>query len=270
MAGRASVAAVRSHQLRPSFGLRGRRGLLGFALGAVAVAALLYAGARETSAFAFRTVQLTGAEGAVAKDVRKALRTLEGESLVALDPGDVEDLLRSVPTVRDARVDRAFPHTLAVTVEPERTLAVLEDGKGAWLVAESGRVMASVKPGARPKLPRLVAELPRPPAVGSRLAGVRMDETLATLAAVPRRFPGGVASAEGGESGLVLVLRSGLEVRLGEPVDGTAKLAAAAAVIRALPADELPLYDYVDASVPVRVVVGSDPEPSSETSDLSE
>lgn len=270
MAGRASPALVRAHALRPSAGmLAGRRRVLWYALGALAAAALFYAGARETSAFAFRSVELGGAEGAVAQDVRKALRTLEGESLVVLDPDDVEALLRSVPSIRDATVDRAFPHTLSVRVEPERPLAVLEDRRRAWLVAESGRVIAAVEPGGRPKLPRLVADVPKPPAVGGTLAGARMPETLAALAAVPRRFPGGVASAEGGASGLVLTLESGLEVRLGEPVDAEAKLAAAAAVLRALPPEELALLAYVDASVPARVVAGSDPEPSAESSELA-
>ena len=271
MAGRASPAVVRAHGLRPSAGsLAGRRRLLAYAFGVLAAAALLYVGARETSAFAFRSVELTGAEGAVAQDVRKALRTFEGESLVALDPDDVEAVLRGVPSVREVAVDRAFPHTLAVRVEPERPLAVLEDGRRAWVVAESGRVIAAVEPGDRPRLPRLVADVPSTPAVGGTLAGDRMPETLAALAALPRRFPGGVASAEGGPSGLVLTLESGLEVRLGEPVDAAAKLAAAAAVLRALPAEELALLGYVDASVPARVVAGSDPEPSTETSELDE
>ncbi len=95
-----------------------------------------------------------------------------------------------------------------------------------------------------------------------------LADTLAALAAVPRRFPGGIASAEGGPAGLVLTLKTGLEVRLGEPDDADAKLAAAAAVIRALPPEELALLGYVDASVPARVVAGSDPKPSSESSGL--
>lgn len=258
------MAVVRSPTLRPSTWPAGRRRVLGYALVALVGAALLYAGARETSAFAFRSVELEGARGAVAEDVRKALRTLEGESLVALDPGDVESLLRSLPAVRDARVDRAFPHTLSVVVEPERPLVVLEDGGRAWVVAESGRVIAAVEPGARPRLPRLLAEVAEPPPVGASLGGIQMSETLAALAAIPKRFPGGVASAERGEAGLVLTLDTGLEVRLGEPVDAEAKLAAAAAVIRALPDEELALYGYVDASVPARVVAGSEPQPSSD------
>ncbi len=268
MAGRASRAVVRSPTVRPSAWPAGRRHVLGYALVALVGAALLYAGARETSAFSFRSVELEGARGAVAEDVRKALRTLEGESLVALDPGEVESLLRSLPAVRDARVDRAFPHTLSVVVEPERPLVVLEDGGRAWVVAESGRVIAAVEPGARPRQPRLVAEVAEPPPVGASLGGIQVSETLAALAAIPKRFPGGVASAERGEEGLVLTLDTGLEVRLGEPVDAEAKLAAAAAVIRALPPEELALYGYVDASVPARVVAGSEPQPSSDGLDF--
>ena len=270
MAGRASLALVRTPSFRPAGGLTlgGRRRLLAFGLVALALAALAYLAARETSAFAFRSIELAGVEGPAAKDVRRVLRTLEGESLVALDPNEVETLLRGLPAVRDATVDRAFPHTLAVRIEPERPLAVLEDGRQAWLVAETGRVIAALQSGARPRLPRLRAEVTEPPAVGGTVAGAGLAETLAALAAVPRRFPGRIAEAEGSPSGLVLTLTTGLEIRLGEPVDARAKLAAAAAVIRAIPEEERAFYDYVDASVPARVVAGTETEPSSETLDL--
>lgn len=271
MARRASPALVRTPFPRPALArsLGGWRRTLGLALAAAALAAAAYAGARETSAFAFRSIELAGADGAAAKQVRKALRPLEGESLVALDPGEVEALLRTVPTVRDASVDRAFPHTLAVRVEPERPLAVIRDGKRAWLVAETGRVLATLEPDARPRLPRIRAVVQPAPAVGGTLAGAGVADTLGLLASVPRSFPGRVLYAERSESGLVLVLTSRLEVRLGEATDLESKLAAAAAVLRAVSADELAGLDYVDASVPVRVVAGADPQPSSDSLELA-
>ena len=105
------------------------------------------------------------------------------------------------PTIRDARVDRAFPHALAVDVVPERPLAVVRDGKRAWLVAESGRVVAPIEPTARPRLARIRVELERTPAVGGRLETDEAQAALTVLRAVPRRFPARVVLARVEEGG---------------------------------------------------------------------
>ena len=90
----------------------GRSLLVAVAL--VGCAALLYLGARETSVFAIRTVTVRGASPAVAAEVRRALRPLEGTSLLQLGSGEVDRRLASIPDVASARSDRAFPHTLTV------------------------------------------------------------------------------------------------------------------------------------------------------------
>src|SRR5207253_9058177 len=63
----------------------GRSLLLG--LGAVSIAVGLYGLARETSLFAVRSIVVEGAPPAVAADLRTALRSYEGRSLVAVDAG---------------------------------------------------------------------------------------------------------------------------------------------------------------------------------------
>ncbi len=235
MARRAALALVRTPP-RPALPLTLRPGrrALAVLLAAVGLTGLAYLGARSTSVFAFGAVELAGAPPNVAADVREALRPLRGESLVALDPGDVEDLLAGVPTVRSAHVDRAFPHTLAVTIVPERPLAVVRDGREAWVVAESGRVLEAIGPADRLRLPRLRADLERAPSVGATLAGAGAADVLAVLAVVPKGFPGRVLYARADADGLALVLREGPEVRLGDRTQLTRKLAAAVAVLRSL------------------------------------
>jgi cell division septal protein FtsQ len=126
MARRAALALVRTPPLRPALPrilLPGGRTLL-VSLAVVGLVGLAYLGARQTGVFAFRTVDVSGAPRPVAADVRKALGPLDGTSLVALDPADVEDLLEGIPTVHAAHVDRAFPHGLTIEVEPEHAAAV--------------------------------------------------------------------------------------------------------------------------------------------------
>jgi cell division septal protein FtsQ len=248
----------------PSFGRPSRRALA--RAGAVALACVAaYAAARGTSLFAVQTIELAGAPPAIAAEAREALRPLEGESLVALDPDDVERRLRAVPSVRAAEVDRAFPHTLAVSVEPERPLAVVRQGGEAWLVAETGRVVAEVRPHARPALARIRVRLTRTPSPGETLADPAAGAGLEALRAVPRRFPLRVLFARVEEDGVTLVLQGWLELRLGEPIDLRAKLLAGRAVIRTLTPEERAGIAYLDVTEPERVVARDKSQPESET-----
>jgi cell division septal protein FtsQ len=159
----------------------------------------------------------------------------------------------SLPTVASVSFNRAFPHTLVVVVVPERAVAVVRQGADSWLVSARGRVISRLAHGALASLPRIWTGRGPTFSVGSPV-----DATLApALAAVSPlaaiRFPARVSAVRttGGE--LVLELRSGIEVRLGQAHDIALKLAVAANV--------LPLVDsstrYVDVSVPERPVSGT-------------
>jgi hypothetical protein len=143
---------------------------------------------------------------------------------------------------------------------------VYRAGNEAWLVAASGRVLATMKPSARLKLPRIRATVDRAPKVGEMLAGNQAAIALSVLDAVPARFPGKVLYAQVDASGVTLVLAgTDQEIRMGEARDFDAKLAAAMAVLRALPPEEAALVGYVDVSLPERAVTGPFSQPSSET-----
>jgi cell division protein FtsQ len=221
-------------------------------------AAGAYLVARETSIFAVRAVAVSGAPPAVAEQVRQALGTEVGTSLLRVDLGRARSAVTSLPTVASVSFNRAFPHTLVVVVVPERAVAVIRQGGDSWLVSARGRIMASLARGARPRLPRIWVG--RGPIF---TAGSIVDDALrpAVFAVTPLsavRFPAKVASVRTGGGELVLVLSSGIEVRLGDAHDVPLKLAVAANV--------LPLVDtstkYVDVSVPERPVAGTILEPT--------
>lgn len=232
------------------------RSLLGaFAL--IALAAGGYAAARTTSAFAVTTIDVRGAPPAVAAQVRIALEPLLGKTLVTLEPADVDNRLSQIPDVAAASYDRAFPHTLIVNVEPERPLAVLRQGADSWLLSARGRVLRRLSRGARARLPRIWIDRGVEVAVGESVThpiSARALRVLATVAAaaLPTRVRTVRADGE-----LVLVLASGLELRLGDETDLALKLAVAAEILRTVSGQQDVATTYLDISVVERPVSGS-------------
>ena len=211
--------------------------------------------------FAVRTVSVRGASPAVARHVQDTLSADLGTSLLRVDLGRAQTAVTALPTVAAVSFDRAFPHTLRVTVLPERPVAVLRQGAESWLISARGRVMAVLRHGALARLPRIWVARGETFAVGAMVPEDLRPalEAASPLAAV--RFPARVASVEttGGE--LTLVLRSGLEVRLGDARDVPLKLVVAANVLPLVSSDTR----YVDVSVPERPVSGSELPPSTQS-----
>src|SRR5438094_2132132 len=86
----------------------GRALLLGFAL--LGAGALAYVGARETSVFALRSIEISGAPPRVAAHVRTALEPLAGRTLLAVNRGEVERRVAGLSDVAGVSFDRDFPH----------------------------------------------------------------------------------------------------------------------------------------------------------------
>jgi cell division protein FtsQ len=244
--------------LVPANGLRGRlRGWLVRALVVVGVIlvgiGLAYGAARYTSLFALEQVEVTGGPASVRESVRHVGMEFAGTSLVALDEDELRTRLTALPTVHSIRIDRAYPHTLRVAVVPERPLAVLRDGWGAWLVSDRARVIGSADPKSkRPVIWTAQADLE----AGENVADENARLALEALRHVPRGFPEQVETAQAADGAVTLVLGSGLELRLGGAESLALKLAAAARVLRTLSASEQHGFGYLDVSVPERVVAG--------------
>jgi cell division protein FtsQ len=211
-----------------------------------------YFGARETSIFAIRAIQVEGARPATVAQIERALAPLLGTSLVGFDTGDARRRLSSIPAVSHASIDRAFPHTLRVRVRLERPVAVARQGADAWLVSSSARVLGRLT-RPYPPLPRIW--LPRSVDV-SENATLGGDAAGAVAAVRPLgelHFPSVVRAVVIRNGELVLILPRGTEVRLGNTGDLRLKLAIAARILPLVAAGK-----YVDVSVPERPVASAD------------
>lgn len=235
-----------------SLPLPSRRSLaVGFGL--LALAGGAYAIARETSAFAVGHIEVAGGSPSLRARVRRALATLRGTNLLALDGASLERRVESLPWVVSATYDRAFPHTLRVTIVPEVPVAVLHRGRETWLVSSRGRVMARIVSGTRPLLPRIWVRMATPVSTGAFLAPDGGGIAARTLGLVGR-FPARIATASLTHGELTFALRSGVQIRFGEPSDVRLKLAIARRALRVLPSGST----YLDVSVPGRPVAGSE------------
>jgi len=225
------------------------------AVGAALVVAAggLYAVARQTSAFAISTLQVSGAPDAVQRQVRRSLAPFLGTSLLALDGAALERRAAALPTVVSVTYDRGFPHTLRIVVVPERPVAVLHRGTETWLVSARGRVMQRVRNGTEPALARIWVPRKADVAVGAFLAPEGGGTAARTLASAVR-FPARMATVSVAHGELVFRLHSGVELRLGDPTDVRLKLAIARRALAQLPAGAT----YLDVSVPGRPVAGTD------------
>jgi cell division septal protein FtsQ len=149
----------------------------------------------------------------------------------------------TLPQVRSASVDRAFPQTVRVTIVPERAVAIAPNGSERVVLAASGRVLGPVTPGTL-GLPLIAAAPGDLPAVGGSVQSAAVRQEL-RVAAAPRR---GLRFTAIGftADGLTGRTAQGLDIRLGDDEDLAAKLRVARSVLRRAGAGA----DYIDVSVP--------------------
>ncbi|MFN2470529.1 MAG: cell division protein FtsQ/DivIB [Gaiellaceae bacterium] len=222
--------------------------------------------ARQSTVFAIRTIEVQGAPPALERQVRAALAPLVGESLVTLEGSAVQDRLARLREVRGATYDRSFPSTLRVLVRPDRPIAVVRSGPRAWLVSTHGAVLRTLTKRPYPRLPRVWVAREEAPTTTARSVSGLATNALRALADARRArsslWPAlWTVRAKAGE--LTVVLRSRMEVRLGDAYDVPLKLAVAARVLRALPAEERLQLRYLDVTMPARPVGGNNPRLSS-------
>jgi len=223
---------------------------VGVALAVIALGG--YAVMRASSAFAIRHIVVTGASPKVAAEVRNALAPFRDRSLLGLDGAELARRVDALPTVVSVGYDRAFPHTLRLTVVAEKPVAVLHRGTETWLLSARGRVITKIPTGTRPGLARIWIPRKAQVEVGETLAS---DPALVSARAVAlaTHFPFHIATASLAHGELAFHLRSGLQLFLGEPNDIRLKLAIVRRALNQLPAGTT----YLDVSLPGRPVAGS-------------
>jgi cell division protein FtsQ len=234
----------------------GRSVLAGLAIALVAV--LAYVGARETSVFAVRTLDVRGGNPQLRAQVRKALAGELGRNLLTVDRAALQEKLANVAGVLDFRYDRAFPNTLRITVRREHPVLVLRQGMdGAYLVSATSRVLKVLPHPMLSHLPRLWIRHDVPVTVGGTLPPSEAASVRALAVADGAGLPGGVKSINQTGGSFALELGAGLELRLGQPNDVRLKLAIAKRILRSTGA----AVDagYLDVSVPERPVLSVNP-----------
>jgi len=229
----------------------------------IGVAVLVAAGgmyliARNTSLFAVRTLEVRGGTPQIRAQVRTALSSIEGRSLLRVGGGDIAAQLTSITGVRSFRYDRRFPNTLEVVIRAERPVLVLRQGAHAYLVSASGRVLRTLSHPRLSRLPRLW--VPKSVAVSTG-ADLPRTAVVAAAAVTPLRtvsLGGRVAVVESTPGALALKLADGFEVRLGDIGDLRLKLAIASRILHMTGAAAG--AGYVDVSVPERPVLDANPQ----------
>jgi hypothetical protein len=248
------VAPVRADlaRLLPS----GRSLVVGFAI--VAAVGAAYWIARATPIFAIQRIQVEGAPPTVRAEIEQTLRSERGTSLLAVSGEDAVRRVEALPGVISATSDRSFPRTLRIVVSPERPVAVLRRGPDSWLVSARGRVLMRLSRRVRRGLPRVWVQSGASVAVGEVLSDGSGGVAARSVALLQAAGLGGVRGAVLSKtSGLVFVLRSGVELRLGPPVDVALKLAIAGRIVPLL----LPGTPALDLAVPERPVSEPNPQP---------
>jgi cell division protein FtsQ len=232
----------------------GRALLVGFAL--LGAGVLAYFGARESSLFALRSIEISGAPPRVAAHVRTALRPLDGKSLLAVDRADVERRLAKLSDVAGVSFDRDFPHTLKLNVTPAHSIAVLRRGMSAWILSSDGHVIRTTGLFGAPRLPRVWVPRATSIDVGMTIDDADAARAVAALAlARGARFEERIATVRSSGSELTFVLANGPELRLGDPGAVGLKLAVAERLLPMV----ITTAGYVDVSVPARPIVGGQP-----------
>jgi len=236
----------------------GRSILIGLVIAVLGV--LAYVGARETSVFAVKTLEVRGGTAKTRAHVREALESELGRSLMLVDRDTLAGKLSALPDVLSFTYDRDFPNTLRVTVRREQPVLVLRQGADAYLVAATGRVLKGLPHPLLSHLPRLWVKKDVSLAIGETLPPTETSSVHALAVAERAGLPGGVRSIVQSQGSFALELGRGLELRLGQPGDVRLKLAIAKRILRAT--HSAVDAGYLDVSVPERPVLSIDALPS--------
>jgi cell division protein FtsQ len=174
--------------------------------------------------------------------VAQAAAVKSGSPMLRLDTGAVRARVERLPWVANAKVTRALPGTVRISVTERVPVAFVRGDDGhVVLVDASGFAIAESDPPADG--PIEIRGVRRVPAVGTTLAPARVAGITRELSAA---LAANVAAIDATD-GVTLLLRSGGQIRFCTATDIAAKGAAADAVIASRGAKP---FTYIDVCVP--------------------
>jgi len=240
---------------------RGRRRLI-MVIGLVTVLGSVggYKLLAASSAFRVTGVQVRGAgSSALRQEIAGAVESATaGKSLLTVDAGSLARDLEQLPYVRAASVDRAFPHTLRVSVLSYRPVIYAQSGRTGWLIAADGRVLEQTStPPRRAAVVSVPAGLPLTP--GERTGDVDVTSALSLLRLRPPSFArqvGPITKLITRSGTITAVVGTHIALRFGEPTDLPVKLAVVERVLPLIHGLQRHDLAYVDVSAPGHPALG--------------
>ena len=141
---RGEVTRPRASKPQPSISMRG----LGLIAGAAAGVTLVVGGGwwlMSSDALRIQQVRVSGAEVVSSDDVAKATG-LQGDSMVRIDSKHAGDAVRALPSVKNVRITRDWPHTVKVDVIEHQAFAYWQSGAQRIVVDEEGSALQASRP----------------------------------------------------------------------------------------------------------------------------
>ena len=154
--------------------------------------------------FAVRSVDVTGADDAIAHSIVLATEIYDGQSLFSVDPGEIRVRVEALPMVRSARVARLWPDRISIVVETRESFALWQVEGVLNIIDRDGIVLAAADVMNPPALPLVVAD-------GANENVVEIIEALARYPAILAHVVGAVRV---GDRRWNLRLDSGADVKL--------------------------------------------------------
>lgn len=112
-------------------------------------------------------VKLVGSKHTSNEEVLEATG-IEGDNLLLISTGSLEEDIRALPWVATAKIDRILPDTVRVTIRERRAAFVIEGLQGTWTVDASGHVLQKGRAGRLPVLQAAVT--------GTLVPGEQVDD----------------------------------------------------------------------------------------------
>lgn len=207
-----------------------------------------------SSVFALRSVTVTGIRTLSESEIRRTAGLRLGTPLVWIDPDAVARRLRTIPRVRDVRVEPRFPHEVRIHVVERTPAATVRLPFQTVVVDREGVVLGR---GEDPKRPLLVADgfPPLPVRMGRSIPWPLVRSAITAVVALPQRVQNRIVLVRVDPKGpLEVQLTSGVRVRV-RPTDELAeRLMVAEAVVARLRARGV-LVESVDVRFGDRAVV---------------
>jgi len=203
-----------------------------------------------------RQIKVIGAERSGVEAVTAATSLLgEGQNLLLLSGGEIEERLASLPWVSDVKVQRSLPGTVKVEVTERDPELILSLGAARWTIDDRGHVLASGE--AEKGLPALAGIEVSSVEPGVQLRTDESRDALKVYRALPPSIKEKISALFAPTvERITLSLQDGTAVRFGAAEEIPAKVKVLRSLMTRLQA-EGKTAAYIDVRVPTSPAVSA-------------